>query len=83
MNVNVAMQTPISYNRNETGMIFKRISYAIITSYTIQFFSTGTLFTKVITIIDQHDRLLPYPILSANFSRNKRLKQQRISHQPN
>jgi len=40
---------------NATAMFFKRISDADITSYPIQFFSTGTLFMKVIKIIDQHD----------------------------
>jgi len=41
-------------------MIFKRISDADATIYPRKFFSTGTLFTKVIKIIDQHDWLLRY-----------------------
>ena len=42
-------------------MFFKRISDADITSYPIKFFSTGTPFTNVIKVIDQHDRFLRYP----------------------
>ena len=42
-------------------MIFKQICDAVITSYPINIFSMCTLFTKVVKIIDQHDRLLRYP----------------------
>jgi len=55
MNMNVTIKTTISNHRNETAMIFKQIYDAVITSYPINIFSTGTLFTKVIKIIDQHD----------------------------
>jgi len=48
-------QRQISYQHNATAMIFKGISDDDITNYTIQFFSTGTLLTNVIKIIDQHD----------------------------
>jgi len=61
MNINVAIKTTISDNRNETAMIFKQICDAVITSYPTNIFSMGTLFTKVVKIIDQHDRLLHYP----------------------
>jgi len=47
--------------QQQKTMFFKRISDADVTSYPMQFFSTGTLFTKVIKMIDQHDRLLRYP----------------------
>jgi len=61
MNIKVTIKTTISNNRNETAMIFKQICDAVITSYPINIFSKGTLFTKVIKIIDQHDRLLRNP----------------------
>jgi len=61
MNINVAMKTTISNNRNGAAMIFERICDGAITSYPLNIFSMGTLFTKVIKIIDQHDRLLRYP----------------------
>jgi len=61
MNINVTIKTTISNNRNGTAMIFKRICDAVITSHPMNIFSMGTLFTKVIKIIDQHDRLLCYP----------------------
>jgi len=54
-NINVAMKTMISNNGNGTAIFLKRISDADVTSYPIQFFSTGTHFMKVIKIIDQHD----------------------------
>ena len=61
MNINVTIKTTISNNRNGTAMIFKRICDAVITSHPMNIFSMGTHFTKVIKIIDQHDRLLCYP----------------------
>ena len=38
--------------------------------YPIQFFSKGTLFTKVIKIIHEHDRLLRYPRLFSKIFKN-------------
>jgi len=52
---NVLKQQQIPHQPNATAIIFKRICYADITSYPIKFSSAGTLFTKVIKIIDQHD----------------------------
>ena len=43
MNINVTIKTTISNNRNETAMIFKQMCDAVITSYPINIFSTGTL----------------------------------------
>ena len=63
MNITVTIKTTISNNRNETAMIFKQICGAVITSYPINIFSMATLFTKVIKIVDQRDRLLRYPRL--------------------
>ena len=63
LNIKVTIKTMISNIRNETAMIFERICDAVNTSYPINIFSMGTLFTKVIKIIDQHDRLLHYPRL--------------------
>jgi len=60
MNIKVTIKTTTFNNRNETAMIFKQICDAVITSYPTNMFSMGTLFTKVIKIIDQHDRLLRY-----------------------
>jgi len=61
MNIKVTIKTTISNHINETAEIFKQICDAVITSYPTNNFSMGTLFTKVIKIIDQHDRLLRYP----------------------
>jgi len=61
MNIKVTIKTTISNNRNETAMIFKPICDAVITNYPINIFSVAALFTKVIKIIDHHDRLLRYP----------------------
>jgi len=61
MNINVTIKTTISNHINGTAMIFKRICDAVITSYPKNISSIGTLFTKVIKLIDQHDRRLPYP----------------------
>ena len=61
VNINVAMKTTISNNRNGTAMVSKQICNAVITSSPINIFSMGTLFTKVVKIIDQHDRLSRYP----------------------
>jgi len=84
MNNNVAMKTTISDNINKTAMIFKQICDAVITSYPINIFSTGTLFTNVNKIIDQHDRLFRYPRhCSKLVQASNALQQQRISHQPN
>jgi len=58
---NALQQQQISHQPNVTAIFFKRISDADITCYPTQFFSMGTVFTKVITIIDQHDRLLRNP----------------------
>jgi len=74
-------QRQISYQPNATAMIFKRICYADITNYPIKFFSTGTLFTNVIKIIDQRDRLLRNPrYCSKVFQESSALQQQQISH---
>jgi len=84
MNINVTIKTTISNNRNGTAMIFKQICDAVITSYPMDIFSMGTHFTKVIKIIDQHDRLLRYPRpCSKVFQESNALQQQQISHQPN
>jgi len=46
-------------------------------SYPINIFSTGTLFTKVIKINDQHDQPLRYPRhCSKVFQESKALQQQ-------
>ena len=77
MNIKVTIKTTISNNRNETATIFKQICDAVITSYLINIFSVGTLFTKVIKIIDQHDRLLRYPRhCSKVFQESNALQQQ-------
>jgi len=77
MNYKVTIKTTISNNRNETATIFKQICDAVITSYLINIFSVGTLFTKVIKIIDQHDRLLRYPRhCSKVFQESNALQQQ-------
>jgi len=82
MNINVTIKTTISNHRNETAMIFKQICDAVITSYPINIFSVGTLFTKVIKIIDQHDRLLRYPSHCSNvFQESNALQQQQIFYQ--
>jgi len=74
-------QRQISYQPNATSMIFKRICYADITNYTIKFFSTGTLFTNIIKIIEQHDRRLRNPRqCSKVFQESNALQQQQISH---
>ena len=78
MNNNVAMKTTISDNINKTAMIFKQMCDAVITSYPINIFSTGTLFTNVNKIIDQHDRLFRYPRLFKKFSRMELFKQRQI-----
>ena len=84
MNIKVTNKTTISNHRNETAMIFKQICDPVITSYQTNIFSIGTLFTKVIKIIDQHDRLLRYPRhCSKVFQESSALQQQQISHQPN
>jgi len=78
---NTLQQQQISHQPNATAMFFKRISDADITSYPIQFFSTGTLFTKVIKIIDHHDRLLRNPRHCRKvFQESNALQQQQISH---
>ena len=77
MNIKVTIKTTISNNRNETALIFKQIRDAVITSYPINIFSMGTLFTNVIKIIDQHDRLLRYPRhCSKVFQESNALQQQ-------
>ena len=48
MNLNVTIKAMISNSRNETAMIFKQICDAVITSYPINIFSMGTLFTNII-----------------------------------
>jgi len=84
MNINVTMKTTISNHRNETAMVFIRICDAVITSYPINIFSMGTLFTKVVKIIDQHDWLLRYPShCNKVFQESNAHQQQQISHQPN
>jgi len=78
---NAHQQQQISHQPNATTMFFKRISYADITSYPLQFFSTGALFTNIIKIIDQHDRLLRNPRhCSKVFQESNALQQQQISH---
>ena len=84
MNNNVTIKPTISNHGNETAMIFQQICDAVITSYPINIFSVGRLFTKVIKIVDQHDRLLRYPShCSKVFQESNALQQQQISHQPN
>jgi len=61
MNINVTIKATISNHRNETAIIFKQICDAVITSYPTKIFSIGTLFAKVIKLIDQLDRHLRYP----------------------
>jgi len=61
MNINVTIKTTISNYRNETAIIFKQICDAVITSYPTNIFSIGTLFAKVIKLIDQLIRLLRFP----------------------
>jgi len=74
-------QRQISYQPNATAMIVKRTCYADITNYPIKFFSTGTPFTNVIKIIDQHDRLLRNPRhCSKVFKESNALQQQQNSH---
>jgi len=75
---NALQQQQISHQPNATVMFFKRISDADVTSYPIKLFSTGTLFTKVFKIIDQHDRLFRYPRLFKKFSRMELFKQRQI-----
>jgi len=60
---NALQQQQISHQTKTTAITFKRICYADVTSYPIKFLWTGTLFTKVTKIIDQHDRLLRYCLL--------------------
>jgi len=77
----ILKQRQISYQPNATAMLFKRISDADITSYLMKIFSTGALFTNVIKIIDQHDRLLRNPRhCSKVFQETNALQQQQISH---
>jgi len=61
INIKVTIKTTISNHRNETAMILKQTCDAVFTSNPINIFSMGRLFTKVIKIIDQRDRLLRYP----------------------
>jgi len=81
MNINITIETTISNKKNETAIIFKRVCDAVITSYPVNIFLMGTLFTKVIKIVDQHDRLLRYPShCSKVFQESNALQQQQISH---
>jgi len=70
MNINVAMQTTISDNRNKIAMIFKQICDAVITSYPINIFSKGTLFTKVTKSLINITNFYATPYLSAKFFKN-------------
>jgi len=66
-------------NRNETELIFKRISYAIITSYPIKFFQQVHFLRKLSKPLLNMTDFYATLYFSANFSRIERLKQQRIS----
>ena len=56
--------------QQQQNMFSKPISDADVTSYPIQLFSSGTLVTKVIKIIDQHHRLLRNHILFSKIFKN-------------
>ena len=64
-------QRQISYQPNATAMILKRVCYADITNYPIKLFSTGTPFTNVIKIIDQHDRFYATLAITGKFFKNR------------
>ena len=71
MNINVTIKTTISNNRNGTAMVFKQICDAVITTYPINIFSMGTLFTKVVNLSINMTDLYATPDLAAKFFKNR------------